>query len=794
MKSQFAQKNLAYLCNIYYLCNGNYYTTPQQLNMRKFIIALATVLITSCANKPQITDNTVFVDPMVGTGQTDVSPSSDIDAQHGQTIPAVLVPNGMNFWTAVTEPDTEKKSVSPYYYFRDKIRGFRNSHWIVGGCTQDYGSVSIMPVFGELKCTSEDRASSFTHDKEVSTPYYYSVDLLDYDIKAEMTGTSRTGIFRFTFNKGGEAHLIIAPNSDEGMGEVTINTEEGRVTGTNPVHRIYQGWGEYAGFNGYFNIETKKEITAYGVANGDTIAEGAKTLANKGNLAAYITFNVEAGEEVLVKVSSSFCDVDGAKKNMTAENPDWDFDKIKNQLHDTWVERLAAIEVETPDSIAKQKFYTSLYHSSFLPHAINDADGRYPTFAGNGTFAKTDGTYYDDYSMWDTYRAEHPLLSILYPQQSGEMIQSLLDKYDQGGWLPIFPCWNSFTSEMIGDHCASLITDAYMKGIRNFDIDKAWEALRKNAFEQPDNFQDYADGKGRRALDSYTKYGYIPLEDPVNEAFHKGEQVSRTLEYAYDDFVLSILAEALGHKEEAAALKERSKNYKNVFDPATGWAQGRHEDGTFLKDDNVTKFCPFITEGYPAHYSWYVPHDVYGLMEVMGGKERYIEKLDSMFSENIYWHGNEPCHQVAFMFNYAGQPWKTQKVVRHIMNTEYNVGADGLSGNDDAGQMSAWYIFASLGFYPVCPGSPYYIIASPSFTKATIHMSSGKTFTLIAPNASEENIYIKSVKLNGKPYDKNYLHHEDIANGGTMEFEMTNEPCKEWGSKSEACPPSLIEN
>lgn len=739
----------------------------------------------ACTATEQVRDLTVYVDPMIGTGQINDGIGSQ-DAQHGQTIPAVLVPNGMNFWTPQTE-DTEKKGVSPYYYSRKAIQGFRNSHWIVGGCTQDYGSVTIMPISGELACQADARASKFSHDDETTTPYYYAVNLQDHGIQAEMTGTSRTGIFRFTYANSGEAHLIIAPNSDEAMAHISVDAEQGKVTGYNPVHRIYQGKGEYAGFNGYFNIELNKKIEACGVYHGDTVLT-VHELADKAKMGAYLSFHVEAGEVVLVKVSSSFCDVEGAIRNMETENPGWDFDEVCANLKDIWQKQLAAIEVETDDEVALHKFYSSMYHASFLPHAFNDVDGRYPSFAGGAKIMTTTGTYYEDYSMWDTYRAEHPLLSILYPKQAGEMIQSLLDKYDQGGWLPIFPCWNSYTSEMIGDHCASLITDAYMKGIRNFDIEKAWEALRKNAFEQPATYDEYKDGKGRRALDSYLKYGYIPIEDPVAEAYHKAEQVSRTLEYAYDDYVLAQFAMALGHQEEADTLLKRAKFYQNVFDPKTGWVQGRRADGTFLEEQTTFDFSSFICEGYPAHYSWYVPHDVYGLMECMGGKERYVEKLDSLFDLNYYWHGNEPCHQVAYMYNYAGQPWKTQKIVRHIMDTEYRTGADGLSGNDDAGQMSAWYIFSAIGFYPVCPGVPYYVIASPSFKKANLHMDSGKTFTVLAPNASAENIYIQSVKLNGKDYPYNFIRHEDIAAGGIMEVVMGPEPNQSWGSSDESCP------
>lgn len=346
---------------------------------------------------------------------------------------------------------------------------------------------------------------------------------------------------------------------------------------------------------------------------------------------------------------------------------------------------------------------------------------------------------------------------------------------------------------MIGDHCIAAIGDAYVKGIRNFDIETAYKAMRQNAFESPVQEADYRNGMGRRALQSYLEYGYIPLEDSVPDAFHTKEQVSRTMEYAYDDFVLSQVAKQLQKEEDYKLLAARALNYRNVIDPATGYAQGRHADGTFLKEANAFQFAKFITEGAPCHYTWYAPQDPYGLMECMGGRPHYVEKLDSMFSAQRYWHGNEPCHQVAFMFNYAGQPWKTQQTVRHIMETEYLNAPGGLSGNDDAGQMSAWYIFASLGFYPVCPGSPYYVLASPSFSKATLHLENGKTFTLQAENTSKENIYIQQVTLNGKPYTRNYITHKDITEGGEMVFVMGNMPNKTWGSAPEDCPPSLIE-
>ncbi len=464
------------------------------------------------------------------------------------------------------------------------------------------------------------------------------------------------------------------------------------------------------------------------------------------------------------------------------------------ELITIWEKRLAAIQVETTDSIAMQLFYGALYRASFLPRTFNDIDGRYPSFATGEPIRQLPPgeTYYEDYSMWDTYRALHPLINLLTPSSGGEMMQSLVRKYEEGGWLPIFPCWNSYTSAMIGDHSTAVIGDAYVKGIRNFDIEKAYEAMRQNAFEMPSSEEEYKNGLGRRALNSYLQYGYIPLEDTVPDAYHQKEQVSRTLEYAYDDYVLAQVAASLNKQDDFRALMKRATNYRNVIDTRTGYAQGRHADGSFLKEENAFQFTSFITEGAPCHYTWYVPHDPYGLMEQMGGRENYVAKLDSMFSEHRYWHGNEPCHQVGFMYNYAGQPWKTQRTVRHILETEYIQAPGGLSGNDDSGQMSAWHIFAAMGFYPVCPGTPYYMIASPIFPNVTIQLENGNQFRIVAEHASSDNIYIQSAKLNEKPYKYNYIHHEDIVRGGTLHFVMGHKPNPSWGSKLEDLMPGLF--
>ena len=735
-----------------------------------------------------------YIDTRVGTAAAQTKQAGKFgkgSEEYPQIIPAVLEPNGMNFWTPQTR-DTEQKCIAPYYYKDSLMQGFRNSHFVSGSCVQDYGSMTLMPVSGVLKCQPDERASRFNHEKETATPAYYSVFLEDYKIIAEITGTSRSALFRFRYENG-NAYLVVNPNSDEGEGFIEIDTEKKEIRGYNPVHRIYQGWGQPAGFRGYFIIRFRENILSYGTFDDEKIYENQTQIEKKKKIGVYVKLDIPKNKEAIIKAASSFTGMDGAKLNMETEIPGWDFNRVRSRLESKWNESLAKIIIKTDNEVNRRKFYGAMYRTSFDPHVMNDVDGSYPAFSKGVPIMKMkNGDYYDDFSMWDIYRALLPLHTILEPQKTGEMMQSLTLKYEQGGWLPIFPCWNSYTAAMIGDHCIAALADAYVKGVRNFDVEKAFEGALKNAFVSPSNFEDYKNGMGRRALDSYLKYGYIPLEDNVNEAFHRNEQVSRTLEYAFDDFALAQWADSLKKKPEAESLKKRAKNYVNVIDPATGWARGRHDDGTFIKPFNPFESASFITEGSPCHYTWYVPQDVYGLMKMMGGKENYIAKLDTMFSGHFYWHGNEPCHQVAFMFNYAGEPWKTQKEVRHVMDTEYLDVPGGLSGNDDSGQMSAWYIFASLGFYPVCPATPYYILASPSFEKAVIHLENGKIFTIIAHGASEKNIYIHSAKLNGKNYTKNYITHQDIANGGTLEFVMDANPNKTWGSQPEDCPPPVL--
>jgi predicted alpha-1,2-mannosidase len=759
------------------------------------LIAVPVLLfILSCSIKPAGTNYTDLVNPLIGT-----APSTTISAlQHGeddkennaQVVPYVTVPFGMTNWTAQTKA-TEAKCIAPYYYTDTKISGFRGSHWLSGSCVQDYGSMTIMPITGKLKCQAEERASNFSHDTEKTSPYNYNVNLADYHIDVNMTATKRCGLFQFTFENSGEAHIIVNPNSDEGEGFIQINADKNEIVGYNPVHKIYQGWGEKAGFNGYFVVQLSKSSNKFGVYQNEKILEGNAQISNLENIGAYLSFDVEKGETIEVKIGTSFTSIEQARKNLETETKDLDFAEAKENLKTTWETLLSKVKVEGTNQDEKVKFYTAMYHSYLQPRTFNDVDGTYVSFNGGKQLMNSGKEdYFTDYSMWDIYRSSLPLFNMLTPKVNGQMMKSLFSMAEQGDWMPIFPCWNSYTSAMIGDHSIAAIADAYLKN--NIEIsDKEYGYLLQNAFESPTNHADYVNGKGRRALTSYLKYGYVPLEDQVLESFHKGEQVSRTLEYAFDDFALSQIAAKRGDTLHARLLKKRALNYQNVYSVADSCVKGRFADGTFTIDFDKFIRKPYITEGTPYQYTWYVPQDINGLMNLMGGEDGFNTNLDRFHAAKQYWHGNEPGHQIPFLYNYSGQAWKTQELVTQIMKTEYSNAVGGLSGNDDAGQMSAWYVFAALGFYPVAPSVPQYVISGPHFDKITLSLENGKKLTINAKGASSGNNYIQKISFNGVEYDKTYLYHFSIMNGGTLDFEMGNQPNKSWGTSKESRPFSL---
>ena len=415
-----------------------------------------------------------------------------------------------------------------------------------------------------------------------------------------------------------------------------------------------------------------------------------------GSPGAYVFFDLRPGEAVQARVGTSFTSIEEARHNLEAEIPGWNFDQLAEQVREQWNTALGRIQIQD-NSPKRRIFYTALYHSMLVPRTFSDVSGAYQGFAGEGRieFAK-DFTYYCDYSLWDTFRAVHPLFTILYPGRELDMVKSLIAKGEQGGFLPIYPAWNSYTSEMVDDHAVSVISDAYFKGIRDFDVEQAYRLMRKNALEMPATHEQYVDGRGRRGLESYLKYGYIPLEDTVPDAFHNNEQVSRTLEYAYDDFLVGEMAQALGHTEEAELFHHRALNYRNVIDPGTGFARGRHADGSWDSPFDPGKSYPYITEGLPFQYTFFVPQDLPGLINLVGGREAFIKKLDALFAKGYYDHGNEPSHHLAYLYDNAWVAWKTQQHVRSVMENQYADGPSGLAGNDDCGQMSAWYVLSAL--------------------------------------------------------------------------------------------------
>ena len=705
-----------------------------------------------------------YVDPLIGTGFAStpgaLKHSESVSENKGQTFPAVGRPFGMTQWTPETRT-TEMKCVSPYYYTDTLITGFRGSHWMNGSCTQDYGSITLMPFSSELPDSLKSiPVSRFSHTHETATPYLYKVKLDDYDITAELTGTLRCGIMHFSYSGNKVNCLLIRVNSDEKQGKLWYDSRKNQIFGCNPVHRIYQGHGKPTGFSGYFVLEFSHPFRLISPEDD--------------NQAMIISFGNQ--KEIVIRIGSSFTGFEAAIRNLKTEITGWDIDKVAEETKNEWDKTLSKIIVSGGSEEDLIKFYTALYHCYQLPRIANDVEGTYQGFADDTLIHIADGfDYYDDFSMWDTYRALHPLLNIIEPERTTDMVRSLIAKAQQGGWMPVFPLWSSYTSAMIGDHAGAMIAEAFLKGNDDFDIETAYFYMRKNAFQSPPH-DEYLDGKGRRALDSYIKFGYIPLEDSVWDAFHKREQVSRTLEYAYDDYALALTAKKLGRMQDYKTLLRRSKNYRNVFDENSGFVRGRFADGKWIDPFDPYSKQFYITEGTPYQYTWYVPHDLKGLIKLMGGKEMFLRRLNDFFTGGHYWHGNETDQQVPFMFAIAGDPSETEKLTREIIKTEYGTGPGGLSGNEDAGQMSAWLIFSMMGFYPVCPVSGEYVITSPVFDDIEIKLSGGSSFKIRCNRKDKNSVYIETIRRNGRRYDERYLSHREILKGGTYTFNITDKP------------------
>ncbi|MBD8981797.1 MAG: glycoside hydrolase family 92 protein [Bacteroides cellulosilyticus] len=708
---------------------------------------------------------TEYVNPFIGTDFT------------GNTYPGAQAPFGM----VQLSPDNGLPGwdrISGYFYPDSTIAGFSHTH-LSGTGAGDLYDISFMPVTLPYKEADAPLGihSLFSHDKETASAGYYQVRLKDYDINVELTATERCGIQRYTFP---EADAAIFLNLRKAMNWDFTNDTRIEVVDSVTIqgYRFSDGWARDQHI--YFRTRFSKPFASVQLDTAAVIKDGKRIGSSA---IARFDFHTSAGEQILVTTAISGVSMEGAARNLAAEAPADDFDKYLAATRKNWNEQLSKVEIKSNDIDEKVKFYTALYHSMLAPTIYSDVDGAY--YGPDKQVHQADGwTNYSTFSLWDTYRAAHPLYTYIEPQRVNDMVKSFLAFSEQNGRLPVWNFYGSETDMMIGYHAVPVIVDAYLKGIGDFDPKKALAACVATA-----NIDEY------RGIGLYKKYGYVPY-DVTDHYNSENWSLSKTLEYAYDDYCIARMAEKLGEKQIADEFYKRSLNYKNVYNSQTTFMQPRNNKGSFIENFSPDDYTPHICESNGWQYFWSVQQDVDGLISLVGGKERFTQKLDSMFTYNPsadedlpifstgmigqYAHGNEPSHHVIYLFNAIGQPWKTQKYAAEVMHELYKNTPAGLCGNEDCGQMSAWYVFSAMGFYPVDPVSGKYEIGTPMYPEMKMHLANGKTFTILAPAVSKENIYIQSVKLDGKPYDKSYITHEQIMNGSIFEFEMGNKPGKVW--------------
>lgn len=708
---------------------------------------------------------TKYVNPFIGTDFT------------GNTYPGAQAPFGM----VQLSPDNGLPGwdrISGYFYPDSTIAGFSHTH-LSGTGAGDLYDISFMPVTLPYKEADAPLGihSLFSHDEETASAGYYQVRLKDYDINVELTATERCGIQCYTFP---EADAAIFLNLRKAMNWDFTNDTRIEVVDSVTIqgYRFSDGWARDQHI--YFRTRFSKPFASVQLDTAAVIKDGKRVGSSA---IARFDFHTSAGEQILVTTAISGVSMEGAARNLAAEAPADDFDKYLAATRKNWNEQLSKVEIKSNDIDEKVKFYTALYHSMLAPTIYSDVDGAY--YGPDKQVHQADGwTNYSTFSLWDTYRAAHPLYTYIEPQRVNDMVKSFLAFSEQNGRLPVWNFYGSETDMMIGYHAVPVIVDAYLKGIGDFDPKKALAACVATA-----NIDEY------RGIGLYKKYGYVPY-DVTDHYNSENWSLSKTLEYAYDDYCIARMAEKLGEKQIADEFYKRSLNYKNVYNSQTTFMQPRNNKGAFIENFSPDDYTPHICESNGWQYFWSVQQDVDGLISLVGGKERFTQKLDSMFTYNPsadedlpifstgmigqYAHGNEPSHHVIYLFNAIGQPWKTQKYAAEVMHELYRNTPAGLCGNEDCGQMSAWYVFSAMGFYPVDPISGKYEIGTPMYPKMKMHLANGKTFTILAPAVSKENIYIQSVKLDGKPYDKSYITHEQIMNGSIFEFEMGNKPDKVW--------------
>ena len=736
------------------------------------IIAISFLLFSCSTHKNEKQDLAQYVDPFIGTGG------------HGHTYPGAIAPFGM----IQNSPDTRMDSwdgCSGYHISDSTILGFSLTHLTGTGCN-DYGDFRFAPVTGRPSCNSKEYSSSFKHENETAKAGYYSVVLDKYNTKVELTAGERAAMQRYTFPQTNDAHIIVELQESNTSAE-TIHESFITIESDNAISG-FRRTGQWANNQYlYFYAEFSKPFVGFGICS-DNIEHPNLKHAEGKDLQAWLDFDATDGNPIVMRVATSAVDVEGAKKNLAAEIQDFDFDALAAKTYQQWNDELNRININTVvNAEDKDVFYTSLYHCFVVPNLFSDVDGRYR--AHDKKVYQSDSPRYTIFSLWDTFRTEHPLLTLIQRERSIDIINTFINNYETGGLLPVWELAANETNCMIGYHAIPVIADAYFCGLEGIDYEKALEAMVKSARE--DQF----------GLSCYKEYGFIPSNC-------EGESVSKTLEYAYDDWCIARLAEALGKDDIAKEFYQRAQYYKNLYDPSTKFFRGKR-NGCFVTPFDPTQVNFMLTEANTWQYNFFVPQDLNTHIEMMGGTIAYTRKLNELFNSSSelsgrvqsditgligqYAHGNEPSHHMAYIYNYLGKPSQTQKFVNKIMYELYTDQADGLCGNEDCGQMSAWYVMSAMGFYPVTPASGYYVIGVPHFEEMVVNLENGKTFTIVANNLSRENCYIESVKLNGKPLKRSYIYFDEVHNGGKLEFEMTNSRKSTWATETENCPTQKIE-
>jgi len=766
-------------------------------------ISILSFTLLSCSERKAPVD---YVDPFIGTDF------------FGHTFPGATLPYGM----VQLSPDHDTNGwtyAAGYTYADSSIMGFSHTHFSGVGMTTG-GDILVMPTTGDkiqISAGSKENPdagyrSRYDKKSEAAVPGYYTVLLKDDNIKAELTATKRVGMHRYTFPEARKATILLDIAHEIGDDDTS---GESLVKMTNDS--TLEGYKDANGTMVYFVAKFSRPFEYYGTWDNDyntpESASGFWPYKNeeKGrNVGAYVGFKTKQNDQVLVKVAISHVSIEGAKKNLQAEIAHWDFDKVKDDAYQSWNEELKRVAIKGKDEEQKQIFYTALYRSILSQYIGQDVDGQY---MGMDKKVHTAQNYdfYPSFSCWDTYRTQHPLLTLIAPQHVNDFVKSIAAKTTEFGWLPAQHFRNTYRPSMVGDHLIPVIVDAYFKGYRDWDVNALYAAMRRKALESPP--ANIPASAGRAGLADYMRLGYAPCDRTT-------ESVPNTMELAYDDWCIARLAEALGKKEDAALFYQRSQNYKNVFDATTAFMRPRRENGTWLEAlgtheqaiDSMGShhyyryFDPLLvgrrpnrhyTESNAWQYLWSVQHDPTGLIQLLGGNQAFTQRLDTFFSMDAsisppkyvgvvgtigqYVHGNQPSHHVAYLYNYAAAPWKTQYWVREIMQRFYKTGPGGLCGNEDMGSLSSWYLLSSMGIYPVAPGSTTYAIGSPLFQEVKIKVADGKSFIIIAQNNSSENRYIQSATLNGKPYDRSWIDHSEIMAGGELAFVMGATPNKSWG-------------